>query len=64
MPAREMSDAERELYIQTLGRLMVKTIDEENRHEALDWRQAETLAISQRSSVQQAKQANTVRNNG
>ena len=49
MPAREMSDAELELHIQSLGHLMVKAMTEENRQEALHWLQAETFAISQRS---------------
>nr|MDP2190614.1 hypothetical protein [Rhodoferax sp.] len=49
------------MHIQSLGRLMVKAMAEENRQEALHWRQAETLAISQRSPVQQARQAKTVK---
>ena len=62
MPAREMSDAEIELHIQSLGRLMAKAMAEKNLQEALHWHQAETLAISHRSPVQQARQAKTVKN--
>ncbi|HAL40231.1 MAG TPA: hypothetical protein DCP03_19860 [Polaromonas sp.] len=61
MPAREVSDAELELHIQSLDRLMVQAMAEENRQEALHWLQAKTLAISQRSPAQRARQPKTVR---
>lgn len=51
----EMSDQERELHIQHCGYLMEQSMLAGNRQEAMDWLQAETQAIGQRSPAQVAR---------
>lgn len=51
----EMTDQERELHIQHCGYLMEQAMLAGNRQEALDWLQAETQALGQRSAAQVAR---------
>lgn len=52
---KEMSDAEREAHILDCGRLMEKEMDAGNREAALDWLQAQNMAINARSAAQVAR---------
>lgn len=55
MSTHPMLDAERELHIQSCGHLMQQAMAAGNRQEAMDWMQAQTLAIAQRSPAQVAR---------
>lgn len=54
-PRLAMTDRERELHIQHCGYLMEQAMLAGSRQEAVDWLQAETQAIGQRSAAQIAR---------